>query len=91
MSSSLNKAMFRLTLDGAMLAPALAIAGYVRERHGAASSAEIMNRFQLSPTTLRRRRPQLARLGIVFVSDGNRSYYATREAAHRLPTSYQPK
>ena len=50
-----------------------------------------MNRFQISPTTLRRRRPELARLGIDFVSDRNRSYYATREAAHRLPTSYQTK
>src|SRR5204863_5453041 len=73
--------MFRLTLDEAMLVPALAIASYVRERHGAASSAEIMNEFQISPTTLRRRRPELARLGIVFVENGNRSLYATRELA----------
>jgi hypothetical protein len=43
--------MFRLALDGAMLAPALAIAGFIRKRHGAASSAEILSEFQISQTT----------------------------------------
>lgn len=71
--------------------PALAIASYVRRRDGAASSAEILEHFRLSPSTLRRRRPELARLGVVFIEDGNRSLYATRELAHQVPTKYQPE
>ena len=71
--------------------PALAIASYVRSRDGAASSAEILEHFWISQSTLRRRRPELARLGIVFVEDGNRSLYATRELAHQVPTMYTPQ
>jgi len=73
-----------------MRAPALAIASYVRSRDGAASSAEILERFWISQSTLRRRRPDLARLGIVFVEDGNRSLYATRELIQQLTTNYHP-
>jgi hypothetical protein len=71
--------------------PALAIASYVRGRDGAVSSAEILERFWISQSTLRRRRPELARLGIVFVEDGNRSFYATRELIQQLPTNYHPQ
>ena len=71
--------------------PALAIASYVRSRDGAASSAEILERFWISQSTLRRRRPELARLGILFVEDGNRSLYATRELAYQLPTKCLPE
>jgi DNA-binding GntR family transcriptional regulator len=74
-----------------MRAPALAIASSVRARDGAAASAEILEHFALSQSTLRRRWPELARLGIVFVEDGNRSFYATRELTHQLPTNYPPK
>jgi hypothetical protein len=73
-----------------MRAPALAIASYVRGREGAASSA-ILERFDIGQSTLRRRRPELRRLGIVFVEDGNRSFYATRELTDRVPTTYQPE
>lgn len=69
-----------------MRAPSIAIASFVRNREGVASSGEILDRFGLSQSTLRRRRPELARLGIVFISDGNRSMYATRELTHQLPT-----
>jgi hypothetical protein len=71
--------------------PALAIASYVRSRDGAASSAEILERFWISQSTLRRRRPELARLGIVFVENGNRSTYATRELTEQLPSRCQPQ
>jgi hypothetical protein len=67
-------------------APSIAIASYVRNREGVASSGEILERFGLSQSTLRRRRPELARLGIVFISDGNRSMYAT----HELTDNYLP-
>jgi hypothetical protein len=56
--------------------PGLAIARYVRSRDGAAHSHEILERFRIGQSTLRRRRPEPARLGIVFVEDGNRSLYA---------------
>jgi hypothetical protein len=39
----------------------------------------------------KRRRPELRRLGIVFVEDGNRSFYATETLVHRLPSKYQPQ
>lgn len=79
--------------DGARV-PALAIASYVRRREGAATSAEILAHFGIGQSTLRRRRPALARLGIVFVEDGNRSFYATSELVHQLtshvPATYPP-
>lgn len=71
--------------------PAIAIAAFVRSRDGAASSAEIRERFWISQSTLRRRRPELARLGILFHEDGNRSFYATRELTKQLPSKYQPQ
>lgn len=74
-----------------MRAAALAIASDVCNRDGAASSHEILERFQIGQTTLRRRRSELARLGIVFVETGNRSLYATRELAHGLPTNGHQK
>jgi hypothetical protein len=49
--------------------PALAIAAFVRE-HGAVYSSEILDRFFLSETMLRRRRPALARLGVRFLENG---------------------
>jgi hypothetical protein len=71
-------------------APAIAIASFVRGRDGAASSEEILERFALSQSTLLRRRLDLARLGIVFIENGNRSLYATRELVreltHQVPT-----
>ncbi len=69
-----------------MKAPALAIASFVRRREGAASSSEILERFGIGHSTLRRRRAELASLGIVFVEDGNRSLYATRELTYQLPS-----
>ena len=74
----------------ALAAPALAIANYVRNREGAVSSAEILERFWISQSTLKRRRPELARLGVVFVADGNRSFFAVRELVEQLPGNYQP-
>jgi hypothetical protein len=71
--------------------PALAIASYVRSRDGAASSAEILERFGFGHSTLRRRRPELRRLGIVFLEDGNRSVFATQELANQVPTKYRPE
>jgi len=70
--------------------PALAIAAFVRE-NGAVYSSEILDRFFLSETTLRRRRPELARLGIVFIENGRGSLYATAELARQLPSSCLPK
>ena len=68
--------------------PALAIAAFVRE-NGARS--EILDRFFLSESTLRRRRPELARLGIRFLENGRGSFYATAELARQLPSSCLPK
>jgi hypothetical protein len=70
-----------------MSTPALAIAAFVRARHGAASSQEIREQFNIGYSTLRRRRPELRRLGIVHVEDGNRSFFATRELVDQLPTN----
>jgi hypothetical protein len=64
----------------------MAIAAYVC-RQGAAYSGEILARFDISPTTLRRRRPELSRLGIVFVDRGGGSFYVTAELAGQLPSS----
>ena len=56
-------------------APAIAIARYVAGRDGACSSHEILEHVQMDRTTLRRRRPELWRLGITFVQNGAGSYY----------------
>jgi hypothetical protein len=69
--------------------PALAIAAFVHER-GAAYSAEILDQFVISEQTLRRRRPELRRLGLVFVENGRGSFYATAELTDRLPTASLP-
>jgi hypothetical protein len=68
--------------------PALAIAAFVSE-HGAVYSTEILDRFLISSSTLRRRRPELRRLGIVYVPNGRGSFYATPGIAGRLPASYR--
>jgi DNA-binding IscR family transcriptional regulator len=70
-------------------AHALAISAFVRER-GAVYSAEILERFRISESTLRRRRPVLRRLGLVFVENGRGSFYASAELASQLPTDYLP-
>ena len=69
--------------------PALAIAAFVRE-NGAVYSSEILDRFLLSETTLRRRRPELARLGIRFLENGRGSVYATAKVASQLHTGSLP-
>ena len=89
-----SAAAFRQRMAGLTLtegrAPALAIAAFVRE-NGAVYSTEILDRFFLSETTLRRRRPALARLGIRFLENGRGSVYATAELAEQLPGSSPPK
>jgi hypothetical protein len=81
-----------MMLSGGARAPALAIASYVLGREGAATSAEILDRFQLSHQTLRRRRrPELERLGIVFVENGNRSMYVAHELIDQVPTKCLPR
>lgn len=74
-----------------MRAPAEAIACYVLGRDGAASSAEILEHFDLSEQTLRRRRPLLARLGVVFVENGSGSRYVATELAKQLPATCLPQ
>jgi hypothetical protein len=87
-----SAAAFRSRMAGYTFgrAPALAIAAFVRE-HGAVYSSEVLDRFFLSETTLRRRRPALARLGIRFVENGRGSMYATAELAKQLPSTSLPK
>jgi hypothetical protein len=87
-----SKAAFRSRMAGYTdaRAPALAIAAFVQER-GAVYSTEILDRFFLSETTLRRRRPALARLGIRFLENGRGSVYATAELARQLPGTSLPK
>ena len=68
--------------------PALAIAAYVSE-HGAVYSAEILDRFQLSASTLRRRRPELRRLGLLFVERGRGSFYVAPQLVEFLSASYR--
>jgi hypothetical protein len=70
-------------------APALAIAVFVRKR-GAAYSAEILDSFDISESTLRRRRPELHRLGIEFVRRGRGSFYADSSLTRQFPTNYLP-
>jgi hypothetical protein len=89
-----SAAAFRSRMRGLTLTegrvPALAIAAFVRE-NGAVYSGEILDRFFLSETTLRRRRPTLARLGIRFLENGRGSVYATAELARQLPSTSPPK
>jgi hypothetical protein len=70
-------------------APALAIAFFVRER-GAAYSAEILNAFDISESTLRRRRSQLRCLGIDFVPRGRGSFYSDSRLTGQFPTTCLP-
>jgi hypothetical protein len=87
-----SAAAFRATMAGYTWGrvPALAIAAFVRE-NGAVYSSEILDRFFLSESTLRRRRPELARLGIRFLENGRGSFYATAELSQQLPDSSLPK
>jgi hypothetical protein len=64
-------------------APAIAIASFVVGR-GGASSHEILEHFFMDTKTLRRRRPELRRLGIAFVENGSGSYYAPAELIRAL-------
>jgi hypothetical protein len=66
--------------------PALAIAAFVDKR-GAAYSGEILDEFLISHSTLRRRRPELRRLGIHFVERGRGSFYAPAAHVRHLPTN----
>lgn len=66
-----------------MRAPATAIASFVVSR-GGASSHEILQHFLMDTTTLRRRRPELRQLGIVFVENGSGSYYAPTELVRAI-------
>jgi hypothetical protein len=69
-------------------APAPAIARFILES-GGASSSEILIRFAISETTLRRRRPAIRRYGIVFVERGSGSYYAPADL-EQLPDHLPP-
>src|SRR5205814_4857485 len=69
--------------------PALAIAAYVADQ-GAVYSEELLEHFELSESSLRRRRPALRRLGIEFVRHGRWSFYATAETLARFPTARRP-
>jgi hypothetical protein len=70
-------------------APALAIALLVRER-GAAYSAEILNAFDISEPTPRRRRLKLRWLGIDFVPRGRGSFYSDSRLTRQFPTTWLP-
>ena len=59
-------------------APALAIAMFVCSR-GAVYSGEIAAAFDISESSLKRRRPKLRQLGITFVQDGSGVFYASDE------------
>ncbi len=87
-AAAFRSRMAGLTLSGRVPAPA--IAAFVRES-GAVYSSEILDRFFLSETTLRRRRPELARLGIRFLENGRGSVYMTAELARQLPVSCLPE
>jgi hypothetical protein len=65
----------------------LAIAVFVRER-GAAYSGEILNSFDISESTLRRRRPERLRLGIDFVERGRGSFYCDSRVTRYFPAIY---
>jgi predicted DNA-binding transcriptional regulator YafY len=71
-------------------APAAAIAFWIRQR-GAACSAEILDEFGISESTLRRRRSELRAFGVEFLENGRGSLYITRELARQLPTNRQPQ
>jgi biotin operon repressor len=66
--------------------PPLAIATFVNER-GAAYSGEILDEFLISESTLRKRRPELRRLGIHFVERGRGSFYAVAGLTSQLPNN----
>ena len=70
-------------------APALAIADFVRQR-GAVYSTEILDRFGIGYSSLRRRRLALRWLGIVFVENGAGSFYATEALVRQLPADSAP-
>lgn len=83
-------------MQGAFFAaktPALAIADFVQKSGGAVYSSEILGTFGISPSSLRRRRPALRRLGIVFVENGAGSFYAVDALAQQLPatSSFPPR
>jgi len=61
------------------------MAAFVCENAGAVYSSEILDRFFLSESTLPRRRPELAWLGIRFLEHGRASVYATAELTQQLP------
>jgi hypothetical protein len=67
-------------------APALAIAVFVRER-GAVYSGEILNHFDLTERTLRRRRSELRRLGIEFIPRGRGSLYHVSSLTGEFPST----
>jgi hypothetical protein len=69
--------------------PALAIADFVQQR-GAVYSSEILGTFGIGYSSLRRRRRELRRLGIVFVENGAGSFYATEALARQLPADSAP-
>ena len=67
-------------------AHAHAIAAFV-QRRGAAYSGELLDEFGISAQTLRRRRPELARLGVRFLPNGRGSVYmADAVLVDHLPT-----
>lgn len=70
--------------------PAWTIAVFVNE-HGAVYSSEILDRFLISEQTLRRRRPELRRLGIEFVERGRGSFYVAPGFTRRLPAGSLPE
>jgi hypothetical protein len=70
--------------------PALAIAAFVRSE-GAAYSGQILDRFDMAESTLRRRRAQLLELGIVFIERGRGSFYTTSELAEQLRATCRAK
>ena len=57
---------------------------------GAAYSSEILQRFGIGESTLRRWRPALRRLDIEFVERGRWSFYARRDLLARYPTTRRP-
>jgi hypothetical protein len=67
-------------------APAAAIAFWIRRR-GAAYSGEILDKFGISESTLRRRRSELPALGIEFAENGE----ARSISPPSLPANCQPQ
>jgi hypothetical protein len=69
--------------------PVIALAAYIDEQ-GAVYSTELLLRFPLSESGLRRSRAALRRLGIDFVENGRWSYYARADLLARYPTTSPP-